>query len=80
MLAVSNGESRRAFALIEAFEGSEITASEFSDEIRTLSAETVQVAASVLNLRDIFSSEGQPRAWAAGMLCRRLAECTRVLS
>lgn len=80
MLVVSNGESRRAFALIEAFEGSEITTAEFSDEIRTLSSETVQVAASILNLRNIFCSEGQPRLWAASMLCRQRAACTRVLS
>jgi hypothetical protein len=80
MLAVSNGESRRAFALIDAFEGSEITSAEFSEEIRTLSSETMQVFASVLNLRNIFSSEGHPRLWAAGMLCRQRAACTRVLS
>jgi hypothetical protein len=80
MLAVSNGESRRAFALIEAFEGSEITTTEFSDEIRSLSPEMVQVAASILDLSHIFSSEGQPRLWQASQVCRMCARKSRSLS
>jgi hypothetical protein len=76
MLSISNGESRRVFALIDAFEDFEITTAEFADEIRTLSAETVQVAASVLNLRTSCCCEGQPWLRTAGMLCRqRAAKC-----
>ncbi len=77
MLLVSNGESRRAFALIDAFEEFEITTSEFSEEIRSLSAETMQVAASILNLRNAVSFEGHPRAWTASRLCREGAASNR---
>jgi hypothetical protein len=79
MLAISNGESRRVFALIEAYEDSEITTNEFSDEIRMLSSETVQVAASVLNLRTSCYCEGRPRLSKASLLCRQRAAKCRVL-
>jgi hypothetical protein len=79
MLAVSNGDSKKAFALIDAFEGSEITTTEFSDGIQSLSPEAIQVAASILNLSHIHSPEGQARLWQATLLCRRCAARNRGL-
>jgi hypothetical protein len=73
MLAISNGESRRVFALIEAYKDSEITTNEFTDGIGTLSAETVQFAASVLNLKSSCCCEEHPRLSTASRLCRQHA-------
>ena len=80
MLAVSNGESRRAFALVDALQEREITASEFADGIRSLTSEALAVTAAILSLRSAATYELMPRVWSARLLCRQLADATRILN
>ena len=77
MLVVSNAESRRAFALIDALEEREITTSEFADAIQTLTSEALSVTAAVLSIRCAFVRDRLPREWKASLLCRQTAAASR---
>ena len=77
MLVVSNAESRRAFALIDALEEREITTSEFADAIGTLTSEALVVTAAVLSIRSAFVRDRLPREWTARLLCRQMADTAR---
>ena len=67
-------------AVVAALQEEEITFREFSDLIRSLTSESIQVAGSLLrNWRDP-ECDGQPRISTARTLCLRLASATRVLS
>jgi len=80
MLAVSNGESRRAFVLVDALQEREITSSEFEDEIRSLTPEALMVTAAILSIGTATGHEQIPRVWAARLVCRQLADAGRCLS
>ena len=77
MLVVSNAESRRAFALIEALEGREITTGEFAEAIQTLTSEALAVTAAILSIRSAFNSDRLPREWKARLICRQMADASR---
>lgn len=77
MLVVSNVESRRAFALIDALEGREITTGEFADAIQTLTSEALAVTAAILSIRSAFTRDRLPREWRARLLCKQAADASR---
>jgi hypothetical protein len=79
MLAISNAEGKRAFALIDALEESEITTSEFAEAIQTLSSEALSVTAAILSIRSASVRDRLPRLWKASLLCRQASAAVRNL-
>jgi len=80
MLGLENLESRKASALIAALDDQEITVKEFSDAIRFLKSEALQVTAFVLSTRALDSESIPQRLRTARDMCSQLAAKSRMLS
>jgi hypothetical protein len=80
MLGLENRESRRTSTLVEALDQHEITIGEFTDGIRSVSSEALQVTAFILSELAAANPERSSRLWQARHLCSGMAAASRVLS
>jgi len=76
---IGNAQTKRACALIGAFEAREITLDEFADALRSLPSEVLQIIATMLALHGL-NEQAQPRLMGVHAVCSRLAAVSRVLS
>lgn len=72
-------DCRRVFTLVEALDEHEITRKEFSECIRNLRSEVLQVIATALQISFSNQLERPEQMWA-GRILRRYASTSRVLS
>lgn len=80
MLALENSDTRRACTLIHALHDREITMLEFTDALRPVSSEALQVVSTFLRSSDDMDSESLARLRTIRSICRSLAAKTRCLS
>ena len=73
---IENAQTRRAYALISALAAKEITLDEFSDALRALPSEILQISATMLALMGI-NEPVQQNFKRARLISARLAAATR---
>jgi hypothetical protein len=76
---IENTQTRRAYALISAFDAKEITVDEFGEALRSLPSEVLQISATLLALMSV-NEPSERRITQARILCSKLASVARSLN